>query len=63
MTLSIAVGSGLFQGSFVHPLTGRRTAFQGAVVPNPSDSYYPSGGWFLGPSGASGNIRLMPSDP
>ena len=64
LALAITPGSGLFQGSFVHPLTGRQTAFHGVVVPNPSESYYmDSGGWFLGPSGASGNIRLTPSEP
>lgn len=64
LTLQIAPGSGLFLGSFTHPLTGRRTAFRGAVVQSPWESYFvESGGWFLGPSGASGTIRLQPSEP
>jgi hypothetical protein len=64
LTLAITPGSGLFQGSFVHPQTGRQTAFHGALVQSPSNSYYmDSGGWFLGPSGAGGTIRLKPSDP
>jgi hypothetical protein len=63
LTLSIAPGSGLFLGSFVHPQTGRRIAFRGAMVQNPSESYFmDSGGWFLGPSGAGGDIRLKPSE-
>ena len=64
LTLYIAPSSGLFLGSFIHPRTGRRTAFRGAVVQNPSESYFmESGGWFLGPSGAGGDIRLKPSEP
>jgi len=64
LCFQIVPGSGLFLGNFAHPQTGHRTAFRGTVVQDPSGDYYvESGGWFLGPSGASGTIRLKPSEP
>ena len=60
LTLAVFTSSGQFKGTFVHPETGRRTTFYGTVVQNSADLYWlASGGWFLGPSGASGNIRLL----
>ena len=58
LTLTITPANGLFKGSFVHPVTGRPTSFQGIVVQQSSE-YFPvlSGGWFLG-TNAGGTLRL-----
>jgi hypothetical protein len=62
LTITISPANGLFQGTFVHPLTGRTTSFKGAVMQTASPFYYmESGGWFLG-TNAGGNIRLIPQD-
>jgi hypothetical protein len=63
LTITITPANGLFQGTFVHPLTGRTTSFKGAVMQTPSPFYYVNsgGGWFLG-TNAGGNIRLFSGD-
>jgi len=48
----------------VHPATGRPTTFYGTVVQSSPALYYlDSGGWFLGPSGFGGIVRLEPPEP
>jgi hypothetical protein len=62
LNLTITVNNGLFVGSFVHPVSKRLTGFRGALDQNPPDFPYPlnSGGWFLGPNGQAGVVRLHP---
>jgi hypothetical protein len=59
LTVSITAANGLFTGSFVNPVTGRVTSFRGALVADP-ETVIDSGGWWLGPQGQGGNIRLEP---
>jgi hypothetical protein len=62
LTLAITPANGLFRGTFVHPATGRRNSFKGAVMQSSSPFYsMASGGWFLG-TNAGGNIRLFPQE-
>lgn len=62
--LNITLTNGLFNGSFVHPVTKRVTNFHGALEQNPSDIYpLDSGGWFLGSLGEGGIIRFHPIQP
>jgi hypothetical protein len=59
--MNITLTNGLFNGSFVHPVTKLVTTFHGALEQNPSDIYpLDSGGWFLGSLGEGGIIRFHP---
>ena len=61
LSLTINPNNGSFSGSFAHPANGRGTPFHGMVeqlLPAP-DSL--NGGWFLGPDGSGGTIRLHPN--
>jgi hypothetical protein len=58
LAMTITPSDGSFKGSFVHPVTGKTNTFRGVLQQNPP-SYLSvvSGGWFLGPGGAGGNLR------
>ena len=60
LNLTINPSSGLFSGSFVHPVSKQVTPFRGLVeqVLPPPESV--NGGWFLGPDASGGIIRLHP---
>ena len=60
LNLTINPSSGLFSGFFVHPVTKQVTPFRGLVeqVLPPPESV--NGGWFFGPDGSGGIIRIHP---
>ena len=61
LNLTITPGTGWFSGSFVHPLTKQVTSFRGAVEQVPiAPNSLNGGGFFLGPDGSGGVIRLHP---
>jgi len=62
LTLKLATGTGLLDGSFLHPVTGRKTKFKGAILQLSSPEKTVGGGWFLGTS-ESGFISLTPAAP
>jgi hypothetical protein len=49
-------GSGELSGSFIHPLTGRKTTLSGAALRDPSEA----SGFFLG-SSESGLLLIQPA--
>jgi hypothetical protein len=53
LALSIATPSGLFTGSFIDPVSRRRTKLQGVLFPDETTA----AGYFLTPT-HSGNITL-----
>jgi hypothetical protein len=57
LSLTLTPSTGQFQGWFTHPVSGRPTAIRGTLL---QDSLFDGGGWFRGPSGASGNVRINP---
>ena len=51
LILTLTSANGLFKGSFVHPVTRKVTAINGALQPGVSGPWPPAGGgWFLGPT-------------
>jgi hypothetical protein len=60
LTLAITPSNGLFKGTFLDPVTGKATIFNGALMQSSPD-WFPStsGGWFLG-TNTGGTIRLLP---
>jgi hypothetical protein len=60
LTLAITPSNGWFKGTFLDPVTGRITSFNGAVLQSsPQWFSATSGGWFLG-TNTGGTIRLHP---
>jgi hypothetical protein len=57
LSVTITAGNGLFNGTFVNPVTGLRTSFKGALLQE-MDTPVDGGGWWLGPNGQGGNIRF-----
>jgi hypothetical protein len=58
LTMSITASNGLFSGTFVNPVTRQRTSFQGVLLQE-AGTPVDGGGWWLGPGGQSGNIRVL----
>jgi hypothetical protein len=59
-TLGAPSPKGIFNGTFLHPVTGRRTAFKGAILQLPTDLTDWGGGWFRG-TNESGSVRVLPA--
>jgi len=60
LTLAITPSHGWFKGTFLDPVTGRITSFNGAVLQSSPEWFsVTSGGWFLG-TNTGGTIRLHP---
>ena len=63
LTLSVTANNGQFKGSFINPGSGKLTSFTGALEPKAEPNalfYLQSGGWWLGPNGEGGNVRIVP---
>ncbi len=60
LTLKLTPGTGLLNGTFLHPSTGRKVKFKGALLQSSPTDGSLGGGWFLGTS-ESGYIRLTPA--
>lgn len=61
LSLKLTPGTGLLSGTFLHPMTGRKVKFNGALLQLPSPEGPMGGGWFLGTS-ESGYLRLQPAN-
>lgn len=59
LNIKITASNALFNGTFVNPVSGKVTPFSGALLPT-EDTPIDAGGFWLGPLGESGNIRLGP---
>jgi hypothetical protein len=60
LTLVITPSNGWFKGTFLDPVTGKITSFNGAVLQSSPEWFSAaSGGWFLG-TNTGGTIRLHP---
>jgi hypothetical protein len=58
LTLTVTPANGLFQGSFVHPVTQRVTPIRGVLEQGAQEPWPPvGGGWFLGPT-KDGIVRI-----
>jgi hypothetical protein len=62
LSLTITPATGGFSGSFRHPVTRQVTPFRGVLDQTLPVTDAVNGGWFLGPDGSGGIIRLHP-DP
>lgn len=62
LTLTINPANGLFQGTFMDPVTARPQPFSGSVMQSSPEFFrVASGGWFLG-TNTGGTIRLHPRE-
>jgi hypothetical protein len=60
LTLVFSPANGLFQGTFVDPVTKRLASIKGVVIQQSPEFFeVKTGGWYLG-TNASGTIRLAP---
>jgi hypothetical protein len=57
LTITITATNGLFKGSFRNPVSNTITSFNGALATDPGTPI-DGGGWWLGPRGEGGNIRI-----
>jgi hypothetical protein len=57
LSLRAEAGTGRLKGSFVDPVSGLRTPFSGELLQDPG-SVVEGGGWWIGPNGATGTVRV-----